>query len=75
MGGGRALKVGPLKKKLFVATLMQLEDIVCPRSLDPFYIVTNYIKWFRLLGHIVYVYNFLRDRVLFYIIQYVYFLF
>ena len=23
---------------------------VCPRSLDPFYVVSNFIKWLRILG-------------------------
>ena len=29
---------------------------VYPRSLDPFYIVSNYTKWLRLLGHTIIVF-------------------
>ena len=29
-------------------------DTVCPRSLDPFYMVTYYKKWVELLGQTVY---------------------
>ena len=39
---------------LFASSVLNDIDTVCPRSSDPIYIVTYYIKWSLLLRHTVY---------------------
>ena len=54
-------KLKSLKNKNVFQHLLTIVDIkylylnytVCPRSSDPFYILSYYIKWSLLLGHIV----------------------
>ena len=38
------LQGGPVKSSM-LGRLLKLDNTVCPRSCDPFYVVSFYIKW------------------------------